>query len=428
MDIFSTAAMNESLEHALTENTQPGHRYGHIIDESKDPRRRKQEKDTEERKVLPVRSGASAPKDHTFPDRAFQEKLSSPDPPSKAAPLVKGAEPTLRSGNIARNVKEPDQQIREVFTAGDDASSSRSGNPTTATERDRNIQSHNSLSRATHSDRRKSRHRRPPLWSVSEERYQELFHRAQSFNPGENSRAKQPISHNTEKAVLAPSLRTTTLLQGERLNDQEVSAAAQKIHEIVPTNSRSNVVEFNPPRPNEPRRSSQVVDTVSRLLEDNKGGVEYVKGVGVMRVEAEDASTERKAGHHLEKNTQINNDMTVGSNEERSFTIRHITTEYMDLVDVEIRWTAQTNAFAWFKDQQTLTELQAIPAQSIGAVWYHSQGQCFHLCLRAGNVPGLQRLFNELLLVMSGDPREFMMLKSLFEASIGAMKVNRADQ
>ena len=388
MGTFTTAAMNESLGHALTENAAKGYRYGHIIDESRDPRRRRQGKDTEERNVLPVRPEAPVLKDHKSSDRAVQEKRSSFDPPSKVAALLRTRQPKPRSGDIVRKAKEPKQRVRDIFTAGEiDTWPSGSGNPTAATERDRNIQSHSSLPQATPAGSNKLRRRRAPLWSVSSERYQELFRRAQSLNPVKDNRAKQSITYNTEKAVLA-----------------------------------------NPRKPIVPRRSLQIVDTVSRLLEDTKGGVEYVKGVGVIRLEVEDRSTEQQPAHHPYKKDRTNSDRTPDPNEERRFTVRHMSTEHMDFDDVEIRWTARTNAFDWYKEQQTLKELQAIPAQSIDAISYSLEGQYFDLSLRAINAPGLQRPFNQLLLVMPASPLDFMMLISLFEASIGAMKVNMADQ
>lgn len=430
MDIFSTTAMNESLGHAITQNAQPGYRYGHIIDECKDPRRRKQERDAEDRNVLPVRSGTSVIKGHDISGGALQGNLSTSDLPGKGTLLVKTAEPTIRSGNIGRKTTEPEQRVGETIPAGDDALSSESGIATAARERDRtsSIQPHNHLPQATPSEPKKPRLRRPPLWSVSSRRYQELFLKAQSSGPVQNRKAKQLISYDTEKVVLAASLQAQTLLEGEGYKHQEGFVVLRSTDEILITNPTSNFIDSNPPKPKRPRSSMQLVDTVSRLLEDSKGGVEYVKGVGVLRLEADEASTEQRPAPRLDHNPQIENETTIDSKEERSFVIQHIMTEDTDLSDVEIRWTARNNTFVWHKDRQILEEPQALPAQSIEAVWYHSEGQGFHLCPRARNAPGLQRPFKELLFVMTGPSLEFMMLKSVFETSIGAMKVNWVDR
>lgn len=414
MDTFSTTAMNESLKHALIQNTQPQSRYGHIIDERKDPRRRKQEGVTKDSNTLPIRSGSSVLEPHLFPDRTFQEEVLSADPLGKPALSVKIAQQAIRSGSIFRKLEEPKQQIGETSPTDDDALSS---------------ESHNSLPYVRPSGRMTSEERRVPLWSVSPERYQELFQRAQSFHSIEKGKAKQPISYDIKKAVRAASQRALNQVPREHHNNQEgFFAAVQSITRILPTSTTSSSMRANLPKMNGLRRSLQVVDTVSRSLEDGKGGVEYVKGVGVMRLEAEDAGIEQQPAHRLHKNDQTNNNLTLEPSEERSFTIQHITTEYMDFEDVEVRWTAQANAFAWHKDQETLKELQAITAQSIQGVLYQAEGQCFHLCLRVSDTPGLRYSFNELLLIMTGPPLDFMMLESLFEASIGAMKVNMVDQ
>ena len=430
MNIFSTTAMNESLDHAMTQNAQPGYWYGHIIDESKDPRRRKRESDAEDRNILPVRSETSVVNCHDISGRALQGKLSSSNLSDKETLVVKTPEPTIRSGNIGRKTTEPEQRVGETIPAGDDTLSSGSGIATAAGERDRtsSIQPHSHLAQATPSEPKKSRHRRPPLWSVSSRRYQELFFKAQSSRPVQNRKAKQLISCNTKKAVLTASLRPPTLAEGEGDKYQEGFVVLRSTDEILITNPTSNSIDSNPPKPKKPRISMQVVDTVSCLLEDSKGGVEYVKGMGVLRLEADDASAEAQPAPHLNQNPQIDNETTIEAREERSFVIQHIVTEDIDLSDVEIRWTAKNNTFVLHKDRQILEEPQTVSAQSIEAVWYHSEGQCFHLCPRARNAPGLQRPFKELLLAMTGPSLEFMMLKSVFETSIGAMKVNLVDR
>lgn len=426
MDTFSTAAMDESLKHAHTQNAQPEYRYGHVINESKDPRRRKLESVTKGRSPLPIRSGMSQSEHFKLPDRTLQEELFSSDTAGKPAVSVKTAQqPILRSGNIIRELKEPEQPIWEMFPPGPDTFSSESGDMTPATERNENIESPGSLPQTKSSDSMRSRPRHPPLWSASPERYQKLFQKA---NPTDNNKVIRRIPYDIEESALAASTRTKTPFKGENHNDQEVSLAVPSIHKIVPTNARSQVLVPPPLQPTESRKSLHVVDTVSRLLEDSKGGVEYVKGIGVMRLEAEDASIERQSAYILHKNPQNNNDLTDGPNEERSFTIGHVTAEYMDLVGVEIRWTVQSNAFVWHKDRQVLEDLPAIPAQTIEGVFYNLEGQCFHLCLGARKAPGSLCPLKELLLIMTGPPLEFMRLKSVFETSIGAIKVNMVDE
>lgn len=425
MDTFSTAAMNDSLERAPAQNAQTGYHSGHTIDENKDPRRRKQENGTKDRNTLPIRFGTSRLEHPRSPHCTLQEELWSSDPRDKPAVSVITAQPTLRSGNIVREYQKPEQPIWEMFTLRADTFSSGADDLTPATERDDDIESHSSLPQAMPSDPIKSKPRHPPLWSASSKRYRELFRKA---NPIDNNKVIHRRPYDIEESVLAASMRTKTPFQGERHSDQEMSPAMLSIHKTVSTNAGSRVLVFNPLQPSESRKSLHVFDTVSRLLEDSKGGVEYVKGIGVMRLEAEDASIERQSAHKLYQNHQNNNNMTHEPNEERSFTVGHITTEYMDLVDVEIRWTAQSNTFVWHKDQQVLEDLPAIPAQTIEGVSYNLDGQCFHLCLGARKEPELRCPFKDLLLIMTAPPLEFMMLKSLFETSIGAIKVNMVDE
>ena len=169
-----------------------------------------------------------------------------------------------------------------------------------------------------------------------------------------------------------------------------------------------------------PRRASHAyVDTVSRLVEDSKGEIEYVRGLGAVRVDRDDTRSEE----YLPK-TSTGKKSATPPGEEEYFLALSVATREVFAERVEIKWTPAADALSFSHRGHEIEGVGSIIIKEIRNVSYRVDNTHNHLHLDGTSSSKDTSLsFDEILFIMCDD-QNLGALRSVIERRIGGMKVN----
>ncbi|KAI9724131.1 MAG: hypothetical protein M1812_000850 [Candelaria pacifica] len=252
-----------------------------------------------------------------------------------------------------------------------------------------------------------------------------------------------PARHNdfTPSSPLEPSYESPWMSDNEKRSleamnqdtPEEVSPDAAALPESPTPTGRAirkrKHSSGNSPKARKPKKTKRSIkrtDTYSRLLNDNRGEVEYVKGEGIRRVNngldssSPDSQSEGEAASESSATYNLKLVLTDFIELKNDPVVKHGEGEGL----LRLRWIADEKLFIT-SHKNIDVEGTHIRVEQILKVQYGYNPSQIHIEYGPGKVSGIVSHQHDMCLVLDCTPAQYTTLMGTLSRHVGAMKVNR---
>ena len=163
------------------------------------------------------------------------------------------------------------------------------------------------------------------------------------------------------------------------------------------------------------------------LIRETQGGEEWVKGVGIVRIEDPERDKLSSSPGSIEEDTSLLTDSVyhlrriLDDHRIIGFSSNTSLGQLEPSINLALQWSSATRVFSLYKHDEQV-EGFSVFMKNIDSAHHHMETRTIHISHRAPNGS-----VEEVILQLAPLP-QFYFLRHLLESGIGALKVNRQDR